>query len=73
MRSLSIGKARRMQQCATPGGKLVMFALDHRGNLQRSLDPAEPESVSYEQMTAFKQEVTRIISPVASGILLDPQ
>ena len=73
MRSLSIGKARRMQQCATPGGKLVMFALDHRGNLQHALNPTEPQSVSYEQMIAFKQEVTRIISPVASGILLDPQ
>lgn len=73
MASLTIGKARRMQQCATPGGKLVMFALDHRGNLQRALNPAEPQSVTYEQMTAFKQEVTRIISPVASGILLDPQ
>lgn len=73
MASLTIGKTRRMQQCATPGGKLVMFALDHRGNLQRALNPAEPQSVTYEQMTAFKQEVTRFISPVASGILLDPQ
>jgi tagatose 1,6-diphosphate aldolase len=62
-----------MQQCATPDGKLVMFALDHRGNLQRALNPAEPKLVTYEQMTAFKQEVARIISPVASGILLDPQ
>jgi tagatose 1,6-diphosphate aldolase len=50
-----------------------MFALDHRGNLQRALNPAEPKSVTYEQITVFKQEVTKIISPVASGILLDPQ
>ena len=50
-----------------------MFALDHRGNLQRALNPRNPEAIGYEEMTVFKQEVTRIISPVASGILLDPQ
>jgi tagatose-1,6-bisphosphate aldolase len=50
-----------------------MFALDHRGNLQRALNPENPASIGYEEMTAFKEEVTRIISPVASGILLDPQ
>lgn len=73
MNSLSIGKARRMQKCATRDGKLVMFALDHRGNLQHALNPGNPQSVTYEQMTSFKREVTAAISPVASGILLDPQ
>jgi tagatose-1,6-bisphosphate aldolase len=71
--SLTIGKARRLQKCVTSEGKLVMFALDHRGNLQRALNPRNPEAIGYEEMTVFKQEVTRIISPVASGILLDPQ
>lgn len=73
MTSLTIGKARRLQQCATKNGKLVMFALDHRGNLQRALNPSNPEAIGYEEMAAFKQGVTQIISPVASGILLDPQ
>jgi tagatose 1,6-diphosphate aldolase len=70
---LSIGKARRLRQCATESGKLVMFALDHRGNLQRALNPEDPQSVTYEQMVSFKLEVTEVISPVSSGILLDPQ
>jgi len=73
MNSLSIGKARRLQNCATPDGKLVMFALDHRGNLQRALNPANPAAIGYDEMTTFKREVSRIISPAASGILLDPQ
>lgn len=73
MSEMTIGKVRRMQQCATPSGKLVMFALDHRGNLQRALNPHQPEAVGYAEMTAFKTEVTRIVSPAASGILLDPQ
>jgi tagatose 1,6-diphosphate aldolase len=50
-----------------------MFALDHRGNLQRALNPANPEAIGYDEMTAFKQQVTQIISPAASGILLDPK
>jgi tagatose-1,6-bisphosphate aldolase len=70
---ITIGKERGLQQCATMGGKLVMFALDHRGNLQRALNPDDPQSVTYEEMVAFKQEVTAVISPVSSGILLDPE
>ena len=73
MTGLTIGKARRLQQCATPGAKLVMFALDHRGNLQRALNPDDAGSVTYEQMVSFKVDVTRAMSPVSSGILLDPQ
>lgn len=73
MTTITIGKANRLAKCATADGKLVMFALDHRGNLQRALNPAEPKSVGYAQMAAFKEEVTRIMSPTASGILLDPE
>ncbi len=73
MTTITIGKVRRLQQCATPGGKLVIFALDHRGNLQRALSPNDPQSVTYEQMVSFKLEVTAAMSPVSSGILLDPQ
>lgn len=70
---ITIGKARRLQRCATESGKLVMFALDHRGNLQRALNPENPAAVGYEAMVSFKTEVTKIVSPAASGILLDPQ
>ena len=73
MTSITIGKTRGLQQCATKDGKLVMFALDHRGNLQRALNPANPKAVTYDEMVAFKQEVTAVVSPAASGILLDPE
>ena len=73
MTGITIGKVRRLQQCATPEGKLVMFALDHRGNLQRALNPDIPQSVTYEQMVSFKLEVAEAMTPVSSGILLDPQ
>ena len=71
--NLTIGKVRRLQKCATGDGKLVMFALDHRGNLQLALNPADRQSVTYAQMVAFKQEVSEVMSGHSSGILLDPQ
>ncbi len=70
---LSVGKIRRLQQCATPGGHFVILAMDHRGNLRRALSPADPASVGYEAMVAFKRAVTAFLAPVASAVLLDPE
>jgi tagatose 1,6-diphosphate aldolase len=69
---LKIGKIRRLQQCATAGGQFIILAMDHRGNLQRALRPDDPARVTYEEMVAFKQEVSAALSPVATAILLDP-
>jgi tagatose 1,6-diphosphate aldolase len=69
----TIGKIRRLQKCGTQHGHFVMFALDHRGNLRRALNPAKPEEVTYEQMVTFKLHLTSVISPTASGLLLDPE
>jgi tagatose 1,6-diphosphate aldolase len=49
-----------------------MLALDHRGNLKRAFNPDAPDSVTYQQIVQFKQELTAILSPVANGMLLDP-
>ncbi len=68
----TIGKIRRLQQCSTPQGKFVMFALDHRGNLRHSLRPEAPDTVTYEQMVSFKQELITEISAKATAVLLDP-
>lgn len=69
----TIGKIRRLQKCGTRHGNFVMFALDHRGNLRRALNPAAPEQVTYEQMVTFKLHLTSVISPTASGLLLDAE
>lgn len=70
---LTLGKAHRLSRCATPDGKFVMLALDHRNNLRRALAPDDPARVSYEEMADFKEELARSLSPVATGILLDPE
>jgi tagatose 1,6-diphosphate aldolase len=71
--SYSIGKIRRLQQCATKEGHFVILAMDHRGNLRRSLNPVAPETVPCEAMVAFKQQVTGALAPKASAVLLDPE
>ncbi len=71
--SYPIGKVRRLQQCTTPDGHFVILAMDHRGNLRRSLNPADPEAVSYEAMVDFKGQVVGSLAPAASAVLLDPE
>lgn len=71
--SYPIGKIHRLQQCATPAGHFVILALDHRGNLRRSLNQAAPELVSYDSMVEFKQQVVEKLAGAASAVLLDPE
>lgn len=70
---LSIGKLRGLQQCATARGALSVFALDHRNNLRRALNPAAPDSTTPEEMSAFKRQVIHYLAPAASAVLLDPE
>ncbi len=70
---LTIGKLRRIQQCATPDGFFVIMALDHRNNLRHALNPANPDSVGYEEMVDFKNDVVHALAPVSSAVLLDPE
>ena len=73
MPSLSIGKLRGLQQCATDRGALAVFALDHRNNLRRALRPDAPDTVTPAEMSAFKQQVVAALAPATSAVLLDPE
>jgi tagatose 1,6-diphosphate aldolase len=70
---ISVGKVRRLQSCATPRGALAVLALDQRSALRPMLNAAAPETVTHADIVAFKQDVTRALTPVATAILLDPQ
>jgi tagatose-1,6-bisphosphate aldolase len=71
--NLSIGKLRGLQQCTSSGGTFTCLALDHRQNLQRALNPADPGSVSDLDLTRFKLDVTTALASAATAVLLDPQ
>ncbi len=73
MATLSLGKYRGLQQCATPRGALSVLALDHRNNLRVALRPDAPDSVPADELTAFKCETVQTVAPAASAVLLDPE
>jgi tagatose 1,6-diphosphate aldolase len=72
-RPFAPGTRRGLDMCASARGTFAVLALDHRQNLRKELRPAEPESVSYDEMVEFKRAVVRALSPVATGTLLDPE
>jgi tagatose 1,6-diphosphate aldolase len=73
MKTLSIGKYRGLQQCSSERFIFSCLALDHRQNLRRALNPADPDSVSDSQLTNFKLDVTSSLARAATAVLLDPQ
>jgi tagatose 1,6-diphosphate aldolase len=72
MDRLSIGKLRGLQQIADKKGILTVCAIDHRGSLKRALNEKNPEAVGYRDMVQFKLDLCRVVSPLASAVLLDP-
>ncbi len=73
MNTLSIGKLRGLQQCATPRGGFAVLALDHRNNLRYAFQPDSPEPAGDLAITLFKGEVVDALAPIASAVLLDPE
>ncbi len=72
-RPLAIGTRRGIDACASARGTFAVLALDHRQNLRKVLRPADPASVTYDEMVDFKRAVVRVLAPVATGTLLDPE
>jgi tagatose-1,6-bisphosphate aldolase len=73
MKNLSIGKLRGLQRITSSRGTFTCLALDHRQNLRRLLNPANPVSVSDAQLSAFKLEVTKALADKSTAVLLDPE
>ena len=73
MKTLTLGKLRGLQRCATQRGAIAVLALDHRNNLRRALHPDNPKATTADELSTLKQEITRTVSPVATAALLDPE
>ena len=72
-RAYGLGTRRGIAACASERGTFAVLALDHRQNLRNELRPADPTSVTYDEMVEFKRAVVRALAPVATGTLLDPE
>src|ERR1700729_283017 len=74
--ALSPGKLKHMKALANKDGIIAAAAMDQRGSLQKSLASAkgvDPKAITWDMMSEFKTAVTRILTPHASAILLDPE
>src|SRR3954469_9517657 len=74
--SLPEGKLRRMKALSNERGIIAAAAMDQRGSLQKSLAAArgvDVKEITPEIMSEFKVAVTKVLTPHASAILLDPE
>src|ERR1700761_7802049 len=73
---LTEGKLKRMKALSNERGVIAAAAMDQRGSLQKSLAAArsvDVKEITLEMMSEFKTAVTRVLTPHASAILLDPE
>jgi tagatose 1,6-diphosphate aldolase len=65
-----------MKALSNQAGIIAAAAMDQRGSLQKSLASArgvDKKEITPEMMSEFKTAVTRVLTPHASAILLDPE
>ena len=76
MVTISEGKLKSLEAVANKQGVITAAAIDQRGSLRKSIAKAkgvDEKEISYDMMSEFKTAVTRILTPYASAILLDPE
>src|ERR1700691_6167523 len=74
--ALSAGKLKHLKALSNKEGIIAAAAMDQRGSLQKSLATAkgvDQKAITWDMMSEFKTAVTRILTPHASAILLDPE
>jgi tagatose 1,6-diphosphate aldolase len=65
-----------MKALSNDSGVIAAAAMDQRGSLQKMIAQAkgvDPKEITHQMMADFKTSVTKILSPHASAILLDPE
>lgn len=70
---LAGSKRKRMAALADAAGRMVVVAVDHRGNLRAMLAKAAGREISDAELAGFKAGVTRGLSGAATAMLLDPE
>ncbi len=63
----------RINAIANERGVIAAAAMDQRGSLQKSISKARGSAATGADLAAFKEAVTRVLTPHATAILLDPE
>jgi tagatose 1,6-diphosphate aldolase len=74
--SLSAGKRARLQRVSNAAGVIAALAIDQRSALRNLLAKAKrttPDVIPARMLEECKEAVSRILTPHASAILLDPE
>src|ERR1700683_2121457 len=74
--ALSAGKLKHLKALSNKDGIIAAAAMDQRGSLQKAIAGAKGiphDQVTPEMMSEFKVAVSKILTPHASAILLDPE
>jgi tagatose 1,6-diphosphate aldolase len=73
---LSEGKIKHLNALSNKNGVIAAAAMDQRGSLRKSIASAKgvpQDQITNEMMEEFKVAVSKILTPHASAILLDPE
>lgn len=67
------GKFDGINACANERGVIAAAAMDQRGSLRKSITKARGSAATDADLSSFKEAVTRVLTPYATAILLDPE
>ena len=76
MVTISEGKLKSLEAVSNKQGVITAAAMDQRGSLRKSIAKAkgvDEKEISAAMMSEFKTAVTKVLTPYASAILLDPE
>lgn len=73
--TMTKGKFDGITACADEQGIIAAAAMDQRGSLQKAIAKARGDDgkATAEDLSTFKAAVTRVLTPHASAILMDPE
>ena len=70
------GKYKRLLAVSTKKGIIAAAAMDQRGSLKKAIAKArgvDPKEITSSMLSEFKTIVSKVLTPYASAILLDPE
>src|SRR3990167_6290847 len=74
--TMTDGKRKNLEKLSNKKGIIAAAAMDQRGSLQKSIAKEkgiEPSQVSPQMMAEFKTAVSKVLTPYATAVLLDPE